>query len=713
MSGPAAQQALFGPAPRRRAGSRSGPPAPDAGGPVASVVVDVPLAHLDHPFSYAVPPALVDQVRPGARVVVPFAGRTEDGWVLAVGEGDGSGLRPVRRVVTPHPPLTAEVATLARAVADATAGTLADVLRAAVPPRHAAAERLLLADEPVPDEAVLDEAVLDEAVAEEPVAEEPGADEAGAEEPQADDPDPGPWASCVAGPAFLQRVRAGEGPRAAVRLPLDAEPWPAVVPAVRAALDSGRDAVVVLPEVVDVEACTVVLAEALGPDLPVVALHHGLGPAARWRSFLRLRLGRARVVVGTRSAVFAPVLRPGLVLVWDDGDDGHVEPHAPGWDSALAALLRAEGSGAALALVSHSRSARSQWWVRTGRVKDVAPDRAARRRAAPRVVVPDPADPLEVHARVPRLAHRVMAEALRVGPVLVSVPRTGWASALQCRRCRHAVRCRRCSGPLAVVGASGELACRWCTRHDDAWVCPECSGTQVRAGVVGATRSAEELGRAFPGVPVTLSRAGQRSAAVPGTPRLVVATPGTEPPAVDGYAAALVLDGDLALSRRGLAVEEETLRRWLAVAALVRPADADGRLVVVADPGHRVVQALVQDAPEALAERLCDERTEVGLPPARTVARLLSTEHVLADVAADLRGESTLLPDPVAASAGPATARPTVLGPAPTEDGEGWQLLLTGPADVVVGAVKDLLAGRSAAKAPGRLVVRVDPHDLD
>ncbi len=733
MSGGPAQAALFGPAPRRRSGSRSRASEPGASGPVASVVVDVPLAHLDHPFSYAVPPALVDQVRAGARVVVPFAGRTEDGWVLEVTDGDVSGLRPLRRVVTPHPPLTTEVASLARVVADAAAGTLADVLRSAVPPRHAAAERLLLAegaagddspaqapadehraDEHHADEHHADEHHADEHHADEHHADEHHADEHPADEHPADgDEDPGPWASCRAGPAFLQHTRSGEGPRAAVRLPLDADPWSCVAPAVRAALASGRDAVVVLPDVVDVQACAAVLSAQLGPGQPVVTLHHGLGPAARWRSFLQVRLGLARVVVGTRSAVFAPVLRPGLLLVVDDGDDGHVEPHAPGWDSALTALLRAEASGAALALVSHSRSVRTQWWVRTGRLRDVAPDRATRRRSAPRVVVPDPADPLEVHARVPRAAHRIAAEALRTGPVLVSVPRTGWATALQCRRCRHAVRCRRCSGPLAVVGASGELACRWCTRPDDAWVCPECTGTQVRAGVVGATRSAEELGRAFPGVPVTLSRGGHRSEPVPASPRLVVATPGTEPPAAGDYAAALLLDGDLALARRGLAVEEETLRRWLTVASLVRPGQADGRLVVVADPGHRVVQALVQDAPEALAERLCDERAEAGLPPVRTVARLLGGEHRLGHVGADLRGESTLLPDPVAPARGPITGRPTVLGPAPTEDGEQWQLLLTGTADVVVGAVKDLLATRSAAKAPGRLVVRVDPHDLD
>lgn len=690
------QQALFGPAPRRRRTS-----VPDlvgeTVGPVAHVVVDVPLPHLDHPFSYAVPERFRAGLQVGARVVVPFAGRREDGWVVAIADGPLTGLRALQRVVTPQGVVSAEVAALARAVADATAGTVADILRAAVPPRHAAAERQLLA-EPERERTT-----------------DPGPDPAPDPAPDpSPDPGAGPaWASCVGGLAFLQHTRAGEGPRAAVRLPLDVPPWQAVAEAVVACLASGRGAVVVVPDVVDARACADALRAVLADD-EVAVLHHDLGPAARWREFLRVRLGRARVVVGTRSAVFAPVVDPGLVLVWDDGDDGHVEPHAPGWDSALVAALRAERSGAALALLSRSRSVRTQWWVRTDRVKDVAPDRARRRSGAPRVVVPDPADPLEAHARVPRTAHRVVADALADGPVLVWVPRGGYAGALQCRRCRHAARCARCSGPLALTGpgdGGGGVAapvCRWCSRRATGWVCPECTGTQLRAGVVGVTRSAEELGRAFPGVPVSLSRAGHRVADVPAGPRLVVATPGAEPRAEGGYTAALVLDGDLALSRRGLAVEEETLRRWLAVASLVRPGPAGGRLVVVADPGHRVVQALVQDSPEALADRLCEERAEAGLPPARTVARVLGDADDLRDVAADLRDEGTLLvagPDP--------SHGPLVLGPAPTDDEQRWQLLLSGDAEQVLPAVRGLLATRSAAKAPGRLVVRVDPHDLD
>ncbi|MGF1664170.1 MAG: hypothetical protein ACFCVG_17185, partial [Kineosporiaceae bacterium] len=121
--------------------------------------VDDAPPHLDRPFTYAVPERLRDAVRPGLRVAVPFGGRDSAGWVLQVGGGtaDTGGtaraaagrLRAVRRVVSPLPVLDPAVARVARAAADRFGGSLADVLRTAVPPRHARAERALL-DEPPP-----------------------------------------------------------------------------------------------------------------------------------------------------------------------------------------------------------------------------------------------------------------------------------------------------------------------------------------------------------------------------------------------------------------------------------------------------------------------------------------------------------------------------------------------------------------------------------
>ena len=111
--------------------------------PVARVAVDISLAHLDRPFDYLVPASMDEAAGPGCRVRVRFAGQLVDGYLLErtqTSEHQGK-LARLERVTSPEPVLTPEIFDLARVVADRYAGTLADVLRLAIPPRHAAAER--------------------------------------------------------------------------------------------------------------------------------------------------------------------------------------------------------------------------------------------------------------------------------------------------------------------------------------------------------------------------------------------------------------------------------------------------------------------------------------------------------------------------------------------------------------------------------------------
>src|SRR5215218_11326235 len=148
------QQLLLAPETVRRAARPRAPrpaPGPAAVDPVAQVLVDVPLAHLDRPFEYTVPEPMADAAVPGARVRVRFAGQERDGFVLArCPEAEHPGrLAPLRRVVSPEPVLSPQLRRLCREVTDRWAGTLPDVLRLAVPPRHAEAEKVP-AGEPVP-----------------------------------------------------------------------------------------------------------------------------------------------------------------------------------------------------------------------------------------------------------------------------------------------------------------------------------------------------------------------------------------------------------------------------------------------------------------------------------------------------------------------------------------------------------------------------------
>jgi primosomal protein N' (replication factor Y) len=634
------------------------------------VAVDLPLPHLDRAFDYLVPEHLDDTLVPGCRVRVRLSGRLLDGFVLdRRTESAHSGkLAYVDRVVSAEPVLSAEIASLARDLADRQAGTLADVVRLAVPPRHATVER---------------------------EASEPG-DDVGA-------PDgPGPWARYEAGPSFLDAVQRGAHPRA-VWSALPGVTWPMEIAiAAQTAVAAGRGVVIVVPDARDVVRVDEALTDAMGGRAHVV-LQAEVGPAERYRRFLAVRRGAVRCVVGTRAAIFAPVEQLGLVIVWDSGDDSLAEPRAPYPHARDVAVLRGHRADAAVLLGGFARTAEEQALLATRWAQPIEAARAVVRAHAPRVeAAGDDAelarDPGAQTARLPTIGWRRAREALAAGaPVLVQVPRRGYVPALSCGSCRTRARCAQCAGPLSLTSGHAIPVCGWCGRPAGNWTCAACGRAQVRAAAVGAKRTAEELGRAFPGVPVRTSGGDAVLAHVPAGPALVVATPGAEPVAEGGYGAALLLDGWALLTRAELRASEQALRRWLTAAALVRPADAGGRVVVMAAREAPTVQALMRWAPAAAAQRELADRAEVGFPPAVRMAELTGTAADVADLLATVS-----LPPPA-----------DVLGPVPLRDVE--RALVRIPrkeGGALASALKVAQAVRSAKHEGAAVRVRLDPVDL-
>src|SRR6185437_7329215 len=208
--------------------------------------------------------------------------------------------------------------------------------------------------------------------------------------------------------------------------------------------------------------------------------------------------------------------------------------------------------------------------VRSGWAHDIVAARPVVRARTPRVVALDDSgyaderDPAARTARLPSIALRSARSALQDGaPVLVQVPRRGYVPSLACGRCRTIARCRHCTGPLALVDRGAGSACRWCGRVDLTLKCARCGSDSVRAVVVGARRTAEELGRAFPGTPIVTSAGETVVSEVDARPAVVVATPGAEPRASGGYGAALLLDTWALLGRQDLRAAEDALWRWM------------------------------------------------------------------------------------------------------------------------------------------------------
>jgi primosomal protein N' (replication factor Y) (superfamily II helicase) len=526
------------------------------------VLVDVPLFHLDRPFTYRVPEALRGDVHLGSRVKVPFGGRRRvDGWVVGLAPDLPSDARDLLRVVSPIPSFGPAELDLFRWVANRYAGAVVDTLRLAIPPRVAAVEKA--------------------------TQDPPGQGLAG---PHPPGPAPGPPVGeataakqrrtpVVHSPSppsdpLVGLVGAGR-PGAVYWRPLPGEDrGPRAVALVEAALASGRGAIVVTPEVVAGSA----VGDAVRKAFPDAAdLASDLSDRRRYRAWAELRQGRRLVVVGGRSSVLAPLPALGCVIVDDEANFAHKEQRTPRFHAREVALRRAAAARALCVLTGTVPSAEALAAMQAGQCRLLTPDRAAERAARPLVEVVDPDDEGPTAARLhPRGLAAIRAALARDEPAYVLVPRRGGAD--------PAAPGARTAGQVA-----GELA----------RLLPEVPVWRLDREVVG------------PGMMPPW--AGQRPGVVVGT----VAGVKDHPP-LTGCRTVVVVGADTALGQAEVRAAEEAYRTWSRAAAWCGPRGGAGRLVLqTRHGGHHAVQALVRWDPEFFWRHELPRRVELGFPPAR------------------------------------------------------------------------------------------------
>ena len=648
--------------------------------PVARVRVDSTLPQVDRTFDYRVPAELSEDAVPGARVRVLFNGHELTGYIeerAATTDWTRTSLLPLKSVLSRVPAVAPEIFALAEALADRYASTVANVLRLAVPPRIAALDKKYAPLLPGYESAYLgDSAPESEHVESEHVALGHAEPESSAASDTSTHADPYAWLATPGAPApfvldpptlnpdapdaasvfsdyengaeFIEDVAAGAATRAVMTvLPGHLEhTWADVLAtALAAAAASGRGAIAVVPTAKNLDLLEAALAGRLPAD-SFVRLSSDSTPHTRYHGFVKARLGRVPVVIGTRAAAYAPVANLGLVVCWDDGDSSLVERRAPYCHARDVLLLRASAENTAALFAGFSMSSEAARLVRTRWASHVRAPRALVREYSPRIFSTGSEfelarDPLAAMARIPHLAFEHARRALARGPVLVQVARSGYIPSFSCERCRMPARCGECSGPLSVASGSSVPSCSWCGHLAQQWRCSECGFTHWRYSAAGATRTAEELGRAFPNVPVISSAGDHVRASVGPEPALVVATPGAEPVAFGGYAAALLLDADKMLRFDSLRAPEAALRRWLNAAALVRPAALEGTVVTTASPSP-VEQALVRWDPAWFARQELEERAQTGLPPAVRTAAVTGAEADVRAFMEEFLGSSAL-----------------------------------------------------------------------
>lgn len=583
--------------------------------PIARVLIDSPLPQLDRLFDYAIPEELTSTAVPGVRVKVPFrsGGRVIDGFIVEVGvESDSDrALSSLETVVSSAVVMPADTYALARAVADRAAGSAIDVLRLAVPKRQARVEKAFLA------------ASTHSADDREP----PASVEASGERQL-----PAWMLSAIeafpnARAAIAEHARVAVSPTPGV-IEVDGASvpaWTALVGAMAVdALDRGESSIIVVPDYRDLDEIERAIA-ATGASDQLVRVDAAQPPAERYKSFLRCLRPEPVIIIGNRSAVYAPATNLGVIALWDDGDSLLSEPLAPYVHARDAALVRQGQTGAALVFAGYTRTADVERLVATGFVTDLAP----RRKTSPKVVLSATVEGERAGSRVPSSAFRVAREAVQHGPVLIQVARPGFSPVLVCDGCRTAARCAHCGGPLSAAARGATPTCRWCARQARGWKCQNCESTAVRLASSGSERTADELGRAFPGVKVIVSDGDHAVTHVDDKPAIIVATRGAEPVARGGYRAVILLDGERMLFSDDLRVGESCLRWWSNAAALA----GHGAQVHLVGVTGSVARALATWTQPMYAREQLEQRAPLHMPP---TARVGAIEGTLLEVSATL-----------------------------------------------------------------------------
>lgn len=576
---------------------------------VAQVLLDSALPQLDHLFDYRVPADLHDKIAVGQRVKVPLrvGARLSYGYVVALHDHSNfSGeLSAVSEIVSDVCMLTPAVYELARVLADRSAGSASDILRLCIPARQVRVEKSYLGNRP---------------------ADALGS-RLGALQVPPGVSDNMPSRSALTPANSPVRLSSGEW----------VSGW-ALELAQRAArlYVSGRSAIVSVPDRHDLDQFTDALVQCLAPDEDnaVVRVDAQQSNGERYRNFLRALEASPVIVVGNRSAVYAPAFNLGAIFVWDDADAAFNEPLSPYVHTRDAALVRAEREHIELVFAAHTQSAEVRRLVNLGYLREERID-APRRK----IVLSASMSHTDERARLPAAAIQTMRQGLKNGPVLVQVATPGQAAALFCANCDSRQRCPDCAGPLQPFArdqhdATGSpLECRWCHRRFSAHSCPSCGHTKFRVSGIGASRTAAQFEALFPTIPVRVSDGTNRLTLVDSRPAIVVATRGTEPVAATGYSAVLLLDGERMLAAESLHAEEEVLRFWSNAVALSR-SDAH---VLLTDVSGALAKAFALGATTQWMDSLLSERKRLGYPPAVRVATVAgpdgAVEAAIRDVA--------------------------------------------------------------------------------
>lgn len=369
--------------------------------------------------------------------------------------------------------------------------------------------------------------------------------------------------------------------------------------------------------------------------VPLAILHSGLSDSERHCAWEMARRGMAPVVLGTRSAVFAPLARPGLIVVDEEHDSSYKQQDGFRYHARDLAVFRARQHGIPIVLGSATPSLETLYNVERGRYhRLVLPERAGSARHPTLEVIDVRHRPME-DGVCERLRQEIAAQLEAGGQILLFLNRRGYAPALICHGCGWIVPCPRCDAYLTLHAGHRRLRCHHCgTEQAQPQTCPECGEADLRPVGQGTERVEQALGRWFPDTPVlridrdTTRRKGAMQARLEeiqrGEHQILVGTQmlskGHDFPNVT---LAGILDIDSGLYSTDFHAMERMAQLIIQVAGRAGRAERPGKVLLQThQPQHPLLQTLLSGSYARFAAAALAERRIAELPPYRHMAVL-------------------------------------------------------------------------------------------
>ena len=539
----------------------------------ARVVVESDLLQLDREFDFLVPKPLAQVVQVGQRVKFQL-GRTKKlatGFVISLPSESSFATSELVEIVDLEPVVTEEIFKLARQVANRQAVALGEILQQAIVehmPR-------------IPKPEIVSTPEIEVAVPE------------------------------LAGITTLPNKAAVlTSARSLTHQGMRSPDWCWLfLRASVEAIQAGKSAILIVPERDQINQLAA-LFSAMGLQDFISTWLPGAKKSERFANFHRA-LGQAQtIVIGSRSAIYAPVRNLGMIALFDDGDDSLREQGSPYTHAREIALMRASEE-VKLLFAANYRSLEIQRLVEIGYLKDLEI-----KLPPARISYSPPAQRLDA------ASFKLMRDALEVGPVLVLIPRKGNSATVYCAGCDQRLVCNNCKGPI-WENEKGEYRCRICQGISHS--CAACGSNKLRRGRTGSTRTAAEFGKAFPGITISEFTSDTKPTAIKKSKHLVLATPGSAPRVPQGYAALLILDSDVWLAMPQLRSEQTAIRDWMEAIELL----SDTGRAHIAGVDQDLGQALSLGQHRALAANAFREVNSLSLPPAARIASLEGSQETI------------------------------------------------------------------------------------